>query len=81
MTENFLTVREAAARLRLTTYTVYRMVKAGQLRALRLGRTVRIYQDFESTSSTSNGGAPAPTLAVPEVSTKHRHTRKRRNRV
>lgn len=45
-TENLLTVRETAARLHLTTMTVYRMVKSGQLRAVHLGpqgRTVRIY--------------------------------------
>jgi len=40
-----LTVSEAAELLKLNPMTVYRMVRAGQLPAVRFGRTVRIDQE------------------------------------
>ncbi len=40
--EAVFTVPEVAARLRCERNTVYRMVNAGELRAVRLGRLVRI---------------------------------------
>lgn len=37
--DRFLTVREAAAELRLTTDSVYRLIQQGRLRAFRVGAT------------------------------------------
>ena len=41
----FLTVAEVAAILRVSTMTVYRLIKAGDLRAARIGRSFRIPED------------------------------------
>ena len=40
--QRLLTAREVAAALRVSPMTVYRMVDAGALRALRVGRQLRI---------------------------------------
>ena len=40
--ERLLTVREVAAALRVSTMTVYRLIRAGELRALRVGHSYRI---------------------------------------
>jgi excisionase family DNA binding protein len=37
-----LTVREVAAAMRVSTMTVYRLIKAGELRAIRVGKHFRI---------------------------------------
>jgi excisionase family DNA binding protein len=42
MTEELLTVDEAAARLKLQPDTVRRMIRAGRLRAQKLGRGWRV---------------------------------------
>ena len=42
----FLTVDEAAGLLGLDRKTVYRSVERGELRALRLGRTLRIRRSW-----------------------------------
>jgi excisionase family DNA binding protein len=41
----FATVSEVARRLRVSNMTVYRLVKAGQLPAVRVGRGYRIRED------------------------------------
>ena len=41
-TERFLTVREVAEQMRVSTMTVYRLIKAGDLRAARVGRSYRL---------------------------------------
>ena len=41
----FMTVAEVARQLRVSNMTVYRLVKAGQLRAVRVGRGYRITED------------------------------------
>ncbi len=41
-TEKFLTVSEVARHLRVSNMTVYRLVKSGQLSAVRIGRGYRI---------------------------------------
>ena len=41
----FLTVAEVAQQLRVSNMTVYRLVKSGQLRALRVGRGYRLRED------------------------------------
>ncbi len=41
----FLTVAEVAALLRVSTMTVYRLIKAGQLAAVRVGKSYRVRED------------------------------------
>ena len=41
----FATVAEVARRLRVSNMTVYRLVKAGQLPAVRVGRGYRIREE------------------------------------
>jgi len=41
----FFTVAEVAAVLRVSTMTVYRLIKAGELRAVRVGRSYRLRED------------------------------------
>ncbi|MGH9077561.1 MAG: helix-turn-helix domain-containing protein [Acidimicrobiales bacterium] len=41
----FVTVGEVAAALRVSNMTVYRLVQAGQLPAVRVGRSYRIRED------------------------------------
>jgi excisionase family DNA binding protein len=39
---NFLTVAEVAAQMRVSKMTVYRLVHAGDLEAVRVGRSFRV---------------------------------------
>ena len=41
----FLTAAEVAAQLRVSTMTVYRLIKAGQLPAVRVGKSYRVRED------------------------------------
>ena len=41
----FLTVAEVAAMMRVSTMTVYRLIKAGDLPAVRVGKSYRIRED------------------------------------
>jgi excisionase family DNA binding protein len=41
----FLTVAEVARQLRVSNMTVYRLIKAGDLRAVRVGRGYRLLED------------------------------------
>ncbi|MBW3580731.1 MAG: helix-turn-helix domain-containing protein [Actinobacteria bacterium] len=41
----YLTVAEVAAILRVSTMTVYRLIKAGDLSAIRVGRSYRLPED------------------------------------
>lgn len=43
--ESFMTVGEVARQLRVSNMTVYRLVNAGQLAAVRVGRSYRIRQN------------------------------------
>ncbi len=43
--EALLTVAEVADELRVSTMTVYRLVKAGELPAFRIGKNYRIKRD------------------------------------
>jgi excisionase family DNA binding protein len=40
--DRFLTVQEVAELMRVSTMTVYRLIKAGDLRASRVGRSFRV---------------------------------------
>jgi len=41
----FLTVAEVAAQLRVSSMTVYRLIKAGELAAVRVGKSYRVRED------------------------------------
>jgi excisionase family DNA binding protein len=41
----FLTVAEVAEMMRVSTMTVYRLVKSGELRAVRVGKSYRLAED------------------------------------
>ena len=41
----FLTVSEVAGLLRVSTMTVYRLIKAGQLASVRVGKSYRVRED------------------------------------
>ena len=41
----FLTVAEVADTLRVSTMTVYRLIKSGELRAVRVGKSYRLTDD------------------------------------
>jgi len=41
----FLTPREVAEALRVSDMTVYRLIKSGELRAVRIGKSFRISED------------------------------------
>ena len=40
-----LTVAEVAAMLRVSEMTIYRLIKAGELRALQIGKSYRLRED------------------------------------
>jgi excisionase family DNA binding protein len=42
MAENLVTVREAASFLRISARTVYRLIEAGEIGAVRIGKQWRI---------------------------------------
>ena len=41
----FVTVLEVADQLRVSTMTVYRLIKSGELRAVRVGKSYRLRED------------------------------------
>ncbi len=41
----YVTVAEVAARLRVSSMTVYRLIKGGELPAVRVGRSYRLSED------------------------------------
>ncbi len=41
----FLTVAEVAGQLRVSTMTVYRLIKAGQLASVRVGKSYRVREN------------------------------------
>ncbi|MGI9119710.1 MAG: helix-turn-helix domain-containing protein [Acidimicrobiales bacterium] len=41
----YLTVSEVAATLRVSTMTVYRLIKSGDLPAIRVGKSYRLSED------------------------------------
>jgi excisionase family DNA binding protein len=54
LTGNLLTVSEVAGVLRVSNMTVYRLIKSGELRAIRVGKSFRI-QQRELTTFLSEG--------------------------
>ena len=62
-----LTVREVADLMRVSTMTVYRLIRAGELPAIRVGKHFRIretelngYLDAQTVRSTDGGGGTWP---------------------
>lgn len=45
MTGEMLTVAEAAAEVRVSKMTIYRMIHSGELRAIRVGRSFRVRRE------------------------------------
>ena len=61
--EEFLTVEEAAVRLKVEDETIRRWLRSGQLRGLKFGRVWRIpasalLNGAATANSTSNGATP-----------------------
>ena len=58
--DRLLTVGEVAATMRVSNMTVYRMIKGGQLRAIRVGKNYRIRESavngYLSDRSTKTEG-------------------------
>lgn len=42
MPEYYITVREAATQIKVSKMTIYRLIEAGELPVLRIGRSMRI---------------------------------------
>lgn len=64
-TDRFLTVREAAAELRLTPDSVYRLIQQGRLRAFRVGDSgpLRIEPAaIEELLQPTSSAAPSPSV-------------------
>lgn len=71
--DRLLTVREVAAVMRVSTMTVYRLIKAGALHAIRVGRSFRIRRSdlnrfFEAGAVTASLAAGAPGSSEAEGS-------------
>lgn len=52
-----VTVREVAHAMRVSPMTVYRMIKSGELEAVRVGRNFRIHEKSFEAYLDSHGGA------------------------
>ena len=59
--ERLLTVAEVADHMRVSSMTVYRLIKAGALKAVRVGKNYRIrtgdLDAYLQSSSVTNNGA------------------------
>lgn len=59
--EQFLTVAEVAGRLRVYPSTVRRLIKAGRLPAIRVGRSIRVRErDFDAYTEPNRQWPPTP---------------------
>lgn len=54
--DRFLTVQEVAEQMRVSNMTVYRLIKAGELAAARVGRSYRL-REVEVDSYLRRGGS------------------------
>jgi excisionase family DNA binding protein len=55
----FLTIRQAAAELGISTWTTYRRIRLGELRAMRMGRSWRV--SIEDLEAYRDSRKPPPT--------------------
>ena len=61
-----LTVREVATEMRVSTMTVYRLIKAGELPAIRVGKHFRIKGgDLHAYLDSRIVGGPPPAVPAP----------------
>ena len=65
--DGLLTVREVAESMRVSTMTVYRLIKAEELPAIRVGKHFRIrrrdlagYLDARTIGAANDAGGPGP---------------------
>lgn len=65
--DRLLTVREVAAAMRVSNMTVYRLIKAGELHAIRVGRNFRI-RESDVDRYFDARAVPAAAFFVPEPS-------------
>ena len=65
MSNNLVTVREAANYLRISARTVYRLIESGQIGAVRIGKQWRIpasdLPGHEQLAATAGGPEPQAT--------------------
>src|SRR4029450_2175287 len=62
----FLTPREVADQLRVSTMTVYRLIKSGELRAVRVGKSYRLRdEDIDAYLSKQYPEAGCPPYLRP----------------
>lgn len=67
--QEFLTINDVAHMLHLSTTTIWRHVRRGNLKALKIGRSYRIRRsDLEAllVAAEANALAPEPGAAIPE---------------
>jgi excisionase family DNA binding protein len=68
MAERMLTLREVSAYLNVNPATVRRLVRTGQLRAIRVGRDmrfeVRVVDQWVAAGGSSLPGQPEPTVKI-----------------
>lgn len=62
--EPVYTVAEFAAALRISKSSAHNWVREGKVRAIRIGRTVRITQSALDEALALNNGADQPTSAA-----------------
>jgi excisionase family DNA binding protein len=68
LTETFLTVPEAAAEMRVSKSTVYRLIAVRELTAARFGRSVRVPRSALDQYLTPANGAAVPEQLPAEAS-------------
>ena len=56
---SLLTVAEMAAMLRVSTMTIYRLINAGELRTIRVGRSIRIPSEVAASYLGNHGADPS----------------------
>lgn len=62
--DRLLTVQEVADLMRVSTMTVYRLIKSGQLSAIRVGRSWRL-RPSEIDRFLADCGTPSSPLSTP----------------
>ena len=65
--EQLLTASEVAHMLRVSTMTIYRLLRAGELRAVRIGRSYRFRESDILAYLAGSPGASAPPKTDPRA--------------
>ena len=73
MTPQLLTVAEVADLFRVSSMTVYRLIRNGELPAVRVGRSYRVSEDDLQTYLQAQVVDPA-TMDLPEVGEGRNHS-------